>query len=180
MREQQKIPENTDLTFSAQLTLAYQQTNNNMINEAINMYEVIISDENFANGKRLNVNLGNLFFRRKDYTSALKHYHKALDRVEPAQRRTRCKIMNNIGITQMKMNKYEFGRDNFAMCLQEEGEYVTALNLIIACYHLDDADSMKEAFQRLVDIPTLIDDGSAVKEQDVLVQEVLNNDKLKK
>ncbi|CAD5208513.1 unnamed protein product [Bursaphelenchus xylophilus] len=180
MKRDAREPENIDLALSAQLTLACQHVNNNMISEAINTYEVILSDESFANVKRLNVNLGNLYFRRRDYPTALKYYQKALDRVPQTQRRMQSKILNNIGVAQIKRGKYESGRDNFSECLKTEADYHAALNLVLACYCLDDAESMKDAFQRLVDIPTMVDDSTKPQDIDILAQEAMNNDMLKK
>ncbi|CAD5205686.1 unnamed protein product [Bursaphelenchus okinawaensis] len=177
MRPQQ---ENIDLALSAQLTLACQHVNNNMISEAINTYEVILADESFANVKRLNVNLGNLYFRRRDYPTALKYYQKALDRVPQTQRRMQSLILNNIGVAQIKRGKYESGRDNFSECLKVEADYTAGLNLVLACYCLADVESMKDAFQRLVDIPTMVDDSGKSGDADILQQEAMNTDMLKK
>lgn len=143
--------------------------------------QVILAEKNFANADRLNVNLGNLYFRRREFTTALKHYRKALDRVPPAHKRTQCKILNNIGVAQVKLGRYDAARDNFAECLKLEGEYVTALNLVLACYCLEDAEGMKDAFQRLVDIPTLVDDD--VKQDaaaDILAQQAMSDDMLRR
>lgn len=54
------------------------------------------------------------------------------------------------------------------------------MNLILAAYCLEDNDKMREAFQRLVDIPTMIDDDHRFSsEQDILVIQLINSDLLR-
>uniref|UniRef100_A0A915D2D8 Intraflagellar transport protein 88 homolog n=1 Tax=Ditylenchus dipsaci TaxID=166011 RepID=A0A915D2D8_9BILA len=53
----------------------------------------------------------------------------------------------------VKLGKYEDALTAFEDCLDANGDYDTALNLILAAYCLEDAEKMREAFQRLVDIP---------------------------
>lgn len=67
-------------------------------------------------------------------------------------------MLNNIGIALVKLGKYEDALATFEECMDFHGDYATALNLILAAYCLDDNEKMREAFQRLVDIPLLIDD----------------------
>ncbi len=66
--------------------------------------------------------------------------------------------MNNIGVTLIKLGKYEEALGAFEDCLDAYGDYETALNLVLAAYCLEDDDKMRESFQRLVDIPLLIDE----------------------
>lgn len=66
--------------------------------------------------------------------------------------------MNNIGISFIKRGEYEEALNAFEQCVEEKGGYGTALNLILTLYCLDDAEKMKDAFQRLLEIPFLIDD----------------------
>lgn len=72
MREQNALPDNPDLSFSAQFTLACQYQANSMYNDALNVYQVILKEEKFENAKRLKVNIGNIYFRKKDYAKAVK------------------------------------------------------------------------------------------------------------
>lgn len=52
--------------------------------------------------------------------------------------------------------------------------------MILAAYCLEDTEKMREAFQRLVDIPTMIDDDHKfTTEQDILVVQLLNSDLLR-
>lgn len=56
------------------------------------------------------------------------------------------------------MGKYEDALAAFEDCLDSDGEYGTALNLILTAYCLEDAEKMREGFQRLVDIPVIINE----------------------
>lgn len=62
---------------------------NNMLNEALNTYQVIAKDKTFLNGGRLKINIGNIYLRKKDWIKAIKHYRMALDQVPKVQQRTR-------------------------------------------------------------------------------------------
>jgi intraflagellar transport protein 88 len=89
MREQSSLADNPDLSFSANFTLACQYTANNMLNDALNIYQIIQQEEKFENAKRLKVNIGNIYFRKKDYVKAVKYYRMALDRIQKVHERTR-------------------------------------------------------------------------------------------
>lgn len=93
----------------------------------------------------------------------------ALDQVQKNQQKTRffnihklknfrTKILNNIGVTLVKLGKYEDALGAFEDCLDSDGGYGTALNFILTAYCLEDAEKMREGFQRLVDIPMFIND----------------------
>jgi intraflagellar transport protein 88 len=58
----------------------------------------------------------------------------------------------------VKLGKYEDALAAFEDCLDASGDYGTALNLVLSAYCLEDGDKMREAFQRLVDIPLMIDE----------------------
>ncbi|KAI6182319.1 hypothetical protein M3Y97_00367200 [Aphelenchoides bicaudatus] len=180
MREQNSLPDNPDLSFSAQFTLACQYISNNMYNDALNVYQVILKEEKFENAKRLKVNIGNIYFRKKDYAKAVKYYRMALDRVQKVHERTRTKILGNIGVALIKLGRYEDALAAFEECLDSNGDYGSALNLVLAAYCLEDTEKMREAFQRLVDIPAMVDDDHKfTTEQDILVIQLMNSDVLR-
>lgn len=66
--------------------------------------------------------------------------------------------MNNIGVALIKCGEYNEADNIFEHCMNEQGNYNTALNFILTAYCLNDIDKMKDGFQRLLDIPLLIDD----------------------
>ncbi|KAI1722263.1 tetratricopeptide repeat domain-containing protein [Ditylenchus destructor] len=157
---------NLDLTLVVLINLAQQHLANGMHNEALHVYHTIVKNKAFANAGRLKVNIGNIYFKKKDFPKAIKYY--------------RTKFLNNIGVTLVKLGKYEDALAAFEDCLDASGDYETALNLVLAAYCLEDAEKMREAFQRLVDIPLMIDeevkDPSA--DHDILALQLLANDTL--
>ncbi|KAI6234411.1 hypothetical protein M3Y99_00791700 [Aphelenchoides fujianensis] len=171
MREQTQgtIPESLDLSFSTQFSLACAYMSNNMLNDALNIYEIIFAEEQFKNAKRLKVNIGNIYFRKRDYAKAVKFYRMALDRVEKVHERTRTKILGNIGVALVKLGRYEDAMAAFEECLENSGEYGAALNLLLAAYCLEDADKMREA------MISTTDEG----ESDILVIQLMNSDLLR-
>ncbi|KIH63083.1 tetratricopeptide repeat protein [Ancylostoma duodenale] len=90
-REQQGVVEsmNIDLTFTVLFNLAQQYMANEMANEALNTYQIIVKNKMFPNSGRLKVNIGNIYFKKKDYNKAIKYYRMALDQVPSIQKETR-------------------------------------------------------------------------------------------
>lgn len=68
--------------------------------------------------------------------------------------------MNNIGVAFIKCGEYDEAGSTFEHCMEESGDYNTALNLILTAYCLNDISKMKDGFQRLLDVPVLGDDES--------------------
>lgn len=142
------------------------------------------------------VNIGNIYFRKREYTKALKYYRMALDQVPSIQKATRIKILNNIGVTFVRMGSYDDAINTFEHCVEEAGDFITALNLskfvshlfhshclftVLVCFCIQDADKMRESFIRLIDIPGYPED-EFLKEKDdddVLLNQTLNSDMLK-
>uniref|UniRef100_A0A7I4XXW3 Intraflagellar transport protein 88 homolog n=1 Tax=Haemonchus contortus TaxID=6289 RepID=A0A7I4XXW3_HAECO len=181
-REQQDVVEsmNIDLTFTVLFNLAQQYMANDMANEALNTYQIIVKNKMFPNSGRLKVNIGNIYFKKKDYNKAIKYYRMALDQVPSIQKETRIKILNNIGVAFIKMGKYDEAMSTFEHCVDERADFKTALNMVLTAYCLEDADRMRDGFQKLLDVP--LDDDEENKpndKDDVLMTQVLNNDSLR-
>ncbi|CCD74417.1 Intraflagellar transport protein 88 homolog [Caenorhabditis elegans] len=182
-REQQGLVEmmNLDLTFTVLFNLAQQYEANDMTNEALNTYEIIVRNKMFPNSGRLKVNIGNIHFRKREFTKALKYYRMALDQVPSIQKDTRIKILNNIGVTFVRMGSYDDAISTFDHCVEENPNFITALNLILVAFCIQDAEKMREAFVKMIDIPGFPDD-DYMKEKDdddVLLNQTLNSDMLK-
>ncbi|CAJ0594545.1 unnamed protein product [Cylicocyclus nassatus] len=181
-REQQGVVEsmNIDLTFTVLFNLAQQYMANDMANEALNTYQIIVKNKMFPNSGRLKVNIGNIYFKKKDYNKAIKYYRMALDQVPSIQKETRIKILNNIGVAFIKMGNYDDAMSTFEHCVEERADFKTALNMVLTAYCLEDADRMRDGFQKLLDVP--LDDDEENKpndKDDVLMTQVLNNDSLR-
>ncbi|XP_060764434.1 intraflagellar transport protein 88 homolog isoform X7 [Neoarius graeffei] len=120
---------NLDLTYSALFNLANQYDNNDMNTEALNTYQVIVKNKMFNNASRLKVNMANIYFKQKNYPMAIKFYRMALDQISNVHTEMRIKIMQNIGIAficmDRKMMKKSFQR---LICvplgIDEEEKYI--------------------------------------------------------
>ncbi|CAD6186482.1 unnamed protein product [Caenorhabditis auriculariae] len=182
-REQHSMVEsmNLDLTFTVLFNLAQQYQNSDMLNEALNTYEIIVKNKMFPNSGRLKVNIGNIHFKRKEYNKAIKYYRMALDQVPSIQKETRIKILNNIGIAFVKMGNYDDALSTFDHCVEEKADFKNALNLVVASFCVQDVEKMREAYQKLLDIPLDDDDDhkTSQEKEDVLMIQVLNSDSLK-
>ncbi|WKX92854.1 hypothetical protein Q1695_010691 [Nippostrongylus brasiliensis] len=181
-REQQDVVEsmNIDLTFTVLFNLAQQYQANDMANEALNTYQIIVKNKMFPNSGRLKVNIGNIYFKKKDYAKAIKYYRMALDQVPSIQKETRINILNNIGVAFIKMGKYDDAMSTFEHCVEERADFKTALNMALTAYCLEDADRMRDGFQKLLDVPLDDEEDSKPNDKDdVLMTQMLNNDSLR-
>ncbi|CAL2049617.1 unnamed protein product [Caenorhabditis brenneri] len=182
-REQQGLVDsmNLDLTFTVLFNLAQQYEANDMTTEALNTYEIIVRNKMFPNSGRLRVNIGNIYFKKREFTKALKYYRMALDQVPSIQKDTRIKILNNIGVTFVRMGSYDDAVSTFEHCVEEHPDFSTALNLILVSFCIQDAEKMRESFVKLIDIPGFPDD-EFLKEKDdddVLLNQTLSSDMLR-
>lgn len=66
--------------------------------------------------------------------------------------------MNNIGVTFVKMNKYDEAISTFENCMEEKPDFRAGLNLILCASTLEDREKMREGFQRLLEIQLDVDD----------------------
>uniref|UniRef100_UPI003AAD858C intraflagellar transport protein 88 homolog isoform X4 n=1 Tax=Centroberyx gerrardi TaxID=166262 RepID=UPI003AAD858C len=96
---------NLDLTYSVLFNLANQYANNDMYPEALNSYQVIVKNKMFSNAGRLKVNMANIYFKQKNYPKAIKFYRMALDQISNAHKELRIKIMQNIGVVFVRMDR---------------------------------------------------------------------------
>ncbi|KPP59966.1 intraflagellar transport protein 88-like, partial [Scleropages formosus] len=138
--------------------LATQYANNDMFPEALNTYQVIVKNKMFSNAGRLKVNMGNIYFKQKNYPKAIKFYRMALDQISNAHKEMRIKIMQNIGVVFIRMGQYSDAITSFEHIMSESPNIRTGFNLILCYYAVGDRDKMKKAFQKLISVPLGIDD----------------------
>lgn len=100
-----------------------------MSNEALNTYELIVKNKMFPNASRLKVNIGNIYFKKRDYNKAVKYYRMGLDQVPNIQKRIRLRVMNNIGVAFIMLGNYDEALATFEHCSSEEQDLDSALNL---------------------------------------------------
>uniref|UniRef100_A0A1I7TCY4 TPR_REGION domain-containing protein n=1 Tax=Caenorhabditis tropicalis TaxID=1561998 RepID=A0A1I7TCY4_9PELO len=130
-REQQGLTDNMnlDLTFTVLFNLAQQYEVNDMTNEALNTYEIIVRNKMFPNSGRLRVNIGNIYFKRREFMKALKYYRMAQDQVPAIQKAAKSKIANNVAIAFVKIGSYDTAIDTLENSVEDYPEFTTALNL---------------------------------------------------
>ncbi|XP_064628608.1 intraflagellar transport protein 88 homolog isoform X2 [Lineus longissimus] len=175
---------NLDLTYSVLFNLANQYCANEMFTEALNTYQVIVKNKMFSNAGRLKVNMGNIYFRQKNFSKAVKYYRMALDQVPNTHKQMRIRIMQNIGIVFVKMGQYNDAITSFEHIMQEEPDFKTGFNLILCYFALGDRDKMKKAFIKLLSVDLKIEDEDKYlphndDKQYNLVIEVIKNDSLR-
>ncbi|XP_031439031.1 intraflagellar transport protein 88 homolog isoform X2 [Clupea harengus] len=149
---------NLDLTYSVLFNLANQYANNDMFQEALNTYSVIVKNKMFSNAGRLKVNMANIYFKQKNYPKAIKFYRMALDQISNAHKEMRIKIMQNIGVVFVKMGQYSDAITSFEHIMSECPNIKSGFNLILCYYAIGDRDRMKKSFQKLISAPLGIDD----------------------
>ncbi|KAK6171274.1 hypothetical protein SNE40_019498 [Patella caerulea] len=176
---------NLDLTYSVLFNLANQYSSNEMYTEALNTYQVIVKNRMFSNAGRLKVNMGNIYFKQKNYPKAIKYYRMALDQVPNTHKEMRTKIMQNIGIVFTKMGQYNDAITSFEHIMSESPNFKTGFNLILCYFALGDREKMRRGFQKLLTVDLKIDDeekylAQTDEKQNNLVLEVIKNDALRK
>lgn len=104
------------------LTLALMLEQNGLETEAMETYRALVQDRRLGDVGRFRVNLGNLHFKRSEYTRAIKVYKMALDKVRltllkeivdlvilwqvpGSEKRLQIGIMKNIAAALMKLGR---------------------------------------------------------------------------
>lgn len=104
---------NVDLTFAIDFSLAATYAANKMYDDALREYTAIVKNRALPHAGRLRVNMGNIYFEQKKYTSAIKMYRMALDQVPPTASGLRFKIMRSIGVSFVRMGQFKDAHDVF-------------------------------------------------------------------
>eukprot|EP00080_Pristionchus_pacificus_P009379 PDM69399.1 osm-5 [Pristionchus pacificus] len=167
---------NIDLTFCILFNLAQMYEGNDLTTEAINSYTVITKNKTFVNGGRLKVNIGNIHFKRKEYNKAIKMYRMALDQIPAVQKTLRMAIMKNIGLTFIKMGRYEEAAYAFEQGSEERTHPSIAFYSLLSMYCLEDNEKMRDSFIKLLEIHLPSHDVS--KEKDGLLSQITMGDSL--
>lgn len=107
---------------------------------------------------RLKVNMGNIYFKQKNYPKAIKFYRMALDQISNDHKDMRIKIMQNIGVVFIRLGQYSDAITSFEHIMSECPNIKTGFNLILCYYAIGDRERMKKAFQKLISIQLGIDD----------------------
>ena len=177
-RESANLEGNVELAFATQLNLAHRQHLRGMHAEAIETYGAIVKNRAFANGGRLRVNMGNVYYEQGKYPAAIKMYRMALDQVTAASKETRFKIMRNIACAFLRMGQYVDAAQTFSDVMENEPDLTSGFNLVVCHYATGDAEKMKRAFVSLLALRAYEPDdedgaGSGGVDDDVLADDGL-------
>ncbi|XP_015769439.1 PREDICTED: intraflagellar transport protein 88 homolog [Acropora digitifera] len=96
----------------------------------------------------------------------------------------RIKIMQNIGISFVKMAQFSDAITSFEHIMAEKASFHTGFNLLLCHYALKDKEKMKKTFQKLLSVSLGFDDEDKYTltgddPQQALILEVIRNDKLR-
>ena len=149
-RESASLEGNVELAFATQLNLAHRQHLRGMHAEAIETYGAIVKNRAFANGGRLPVNMGNVYYEQGKYPAAIKMYRMALDQITAASKETRFKITRNIACAFLRMGQYVDAAQTFSDVMENEPDLTSGFNLVVCYYATGDVEKMKRAFVSLL------------------------------
>ncbi|XP_060535116.1 intraflagellar transport protein 88 homolog isoform X2 [Cylas formicarius] len=186
MQEQSGLGDhhNVDLTYAVLFNLANQYASNELYAEALNTYQMITKNRMFANAHRLKVNMGNIYFKQRQYQMAVKMYRMALDQVPASQRNLRIKIIHNIAMVFVRMGQWEEAVSNLEYIMSEQACHGAGLHLVACCRALEDKDRMRTAFSLLLAVPSeAVDEDKYNLEQDnpndALLARAIRDDELR-
>jgi len=175
-----------DLTYSVLFNLAVQFEANEMYPEALNSYQVIVKNKMFQNAGRIKVNMGNIYYKQRQFSKATKYYRMALDQVPNSHKEIRIRIMQNISNAFLKMGQYNDAITSYEHIMNEKPDFKSGLNLILCYFTIGDKEKMSKTFQKLLNVNLDIDDEdkyqadiSSDKPQESLYLDAIRNDMLR-
>eukprot|EP00798_Chlamydomonas_sp_ICE-L_P011789 gene11790-14911_t len=141
---------NFDLTYAVEFNLAHMYHANKNYQEALDAFTAIVKNKQFPHAGRLRVNMGNIYFEQKKFTTAIKMYRMALDQIPGTAKEIRFKLMRNIGLSFVRMGQYQDALQSFATVMENVPDHQTGFNLCVCNFAMGDREGMKEAFIGLV------------------------------
>lgn len=166
---------NIDLTYAVFFNLANAYHLNGLWKEAIQSYTPIVKNKQYAQGGRLRVNMGNIYFEQQQYPTAIRMYRMALDQIPNTSKEVRYKIKRNIGAAQIKLGHYQDAAATFEDIMEGNADFQAGFNLLICYYAIGEHEKMRRGFTNLITIPM---EGMAEEDEDEsgLVNESKHND----
>ena len=146
---------NVDLTYGACVNLGIMYQANGMFQEALNTYSLVVRNKDYPSSGRLRVNMGNIYYSQKKYSSAVKMYRMALDQLQNIGKHMKFQIMCNIANTFVQMGQYHDAIESYETIIQGEPTHKVAYNLLLCYYALGDTERMKKTFTQMlmIEIP---------------------------
>ena len=158
---------NIDLTFYVFYNLANMFHANNLYQEALNSYTIILKNKQYPQASRLRVNMGNIFFEQKKWDQAIKMYNMAIDSTAQQNKEMKLKIKKNVGLALIKQKRFGKAIEMYEDIMNDTPDFDVGFNLIVCLYALGEKEKMRTWFERLlmIDIP-----GVEEEEQEQLMQ----------
>eukprot|EP00877_Chromochloris_zofingiensis_P003785 jgi/Chrzof1/13407/Cz07g31250.t1 len=144
-----------ELTFAVDFQIAHMYAANKLYQEALDGYTAIVRNKQVAQGGRLRINMGNIYFEQGKYPAAIKMYRMALDTLPAAATGPRGRILRNIGVAFVRMGQYADAAGAFDAVMESAPDHQAAHNLVVCSYALGDKEGMKTAFEKLLAVPGL-------------------------
>lgn len=144
---------NMDLTYCVCFNLATAFHANKMYQEALNTYNLIVKNKQYASGGRLRVNMGNIYFEEGKYAAAVKMYRMALDQVPATSKALRTRIQRNIGTALVRLGNHQDAIQAFESIMDTAPEFQAGFNLVVCYFALGNTDLMRKGFQTLLSVP---------------------------
>eukprot|EP00276_Gloeochaete_wittrockiana_P005178 CAMPEP_0184657556 /NCGR_PEP_ID=MMETSP0308-20130426/20301_1 /TAXON_ID=38269 /ORGANISM="Gloeochaete witrockiana, Strain SAG 46.84" /LENGTH=874 /DNA_ID=CAMNT_0027095527 /DNA_START=32 /DNA_END=2656 /DNA_ORIENTATION=+ len=171
---------NIDLTYSVCFNLAVQYHANDMYTEALNAYQAIVKNKQYAQSGRLRVNMGNIYFEQKKFPNAIKMYRMALDQIPNTGKEIRFKIQRNIGNAFVRIGQFADAIQSYEAIMDGNADFITGFNLLLCYFALGDKEKMKKGFLKLLSIKQALpedEDGPPEKGADsVLIEDGLKEE----
>ncbi|RLN88754.1 hypothetical protein BBJ28_00009809 [Nothophytophthora sp. Chile5] len=144
---------NIDLTYAVFFNLANAYHLNGLWKEAIQSYTPIVKNKQYAQGGRLRVNMGKIYFEQQQFPTAIRMYRMALDQIPNTSKEVRYKIKRNIGAAQIKLGHYQDAAATFEDIMDGNADFQSGFNLIICYYAIGEHEKMRRGFTNLITIP---------------------------
>ena len=185
---------NLDLTFAVCFNLADAFHKNRMFEEAINAYNMIVKNKQYAHSGRMRVNLGNIYFEQGKFPQAVKLYRMALDQVSSSNSANlglKHHILKNIGHAFVKMGQYQDAIQSYEAIVTSmanvqsvgDGSGVGGrdgglpnpsilFHLLLCYFGMGDEPLMKRTFQKLVTSASLQGFNQEEEEEDEVLRDM--------
>lgn len=140
---------------------------NNLHQEALNSYTIILKNKQYPQASRLRVNMGNIYFEQKKFDQAIKMYNMALDSTTQQNKDMKLKIKKNVGLALVKLKRFGKAIEIYEDIMNDTPDFDTGFNVIVCLYALGEKEKMRTMFERLLMIPI---PGMDEEEQEELLQ----------
>jgi len=123
---------NLELTYCVCFSLANAYQHNDMMQEALNTYTLVVRNKQYPHAGRLRVNMGNIYFGQKKYVQAVKMYRMALDQIPTTEKEIRFRIMRNIGNAFVQLGQFQDGIQSYENVMEGSPDFQTGFNLVVS------------------------------------------------